>query len=208
MKMAKFISKIAYLAAFGLALEFTLSCSSSKDNSVEGVSFNDNSQIYNADGTIYKGSGVIKARTYNEHENKILINAGNVVDGIVQLELPTITDEYLFREYLNDEDQKFCTSYTKGIKVFDGDFVLTSGNEDESYLVIAYRGDQLKEEIRYYYFPKAVKIICNFPENTGFINIEAKVGWNRIYYRKTNHTKEHSTKNILAEQVTWIISEK
>jgi len=209
MNRIKFLSKITLAASLSLALAFTLSCSSTDNNNgKQGVSFEDNSQIYNSDGTLYKGSGAIKARIYDKYENKILINAGSVADGIVQLELPTIPDEYLLEEYLNEEDQRFCTSYTKGVKGLNGEFVLTNSNEDESYLVIGYRGDQLKEEIRYYYFSKAVKITCNFPENAGFVNIEAKAGWNRIYYRKTKHTKEHSTNNILTEQVTWIITEK
>jgi len=121
---------------------------------------------------------------------------------------PTISDEYLLDEYLDDESQSFCTSYNKGIKGLNGDFVLTSSNGDNiGDLVISSGkyGDGNREDINYYYFSKANKITCNWPDGGG-ARIEAKVGWNRIYYHRTKNTKEHCTNNILAKEVKWILS--
>jgi len=214
MNRIKFLSKTALVASLSLALALTFSCSSSDNNessdnndgsvcSGDGIPFNENSQIYNGDGTLCKDSGVIKVRTYSD----ILINTGVVANGIVQLEPPTIPDEYLSGEYLDEESQKFCSSYTKGIKGLDGYFVLMSSNGDEiGHLVIGYKGDDgNKDEINYYYFSRANKITCDWPDGGGGARIEAEVGWNRIYYRRTKNTKERCTNNVTRKQVMWII---
>ncbi len=114
-------SKLALSAAVMLALVFTFGCSSGG-----GDSFNENLQIYNEDGTLYKGSGVIEILAYDEEGyNEI---AGSVTNGIVKLELPkTIPDEYLSVFFL-DKLASLCTDYTEGIKEFNGLFVLTDNN--------------------------------------------------------------------------------
>jgi hypothetical protein len=100
-------------ATLGLAITFTLSCSSGDDPDDNGGGgnngsggggnnqFNENSQIYNKDGSEYNGSGVIKIRLSYSYDNsgnysETAVNAGSVTNGIVKLELPpTISDEYL-----------------------------------------------------------------------------------------------------------------
>jgi hypothetical protein len=203
-------------AALALAITFTLSCSSGDDPSEgngQGASFNENSQIYNIDGTLYKGSGDIKMQMYNEDGKKTLtnINAGNVTNGIVNLNLlQTIPDEYL----MDINGFSKCPDNPQGIKVFSAEFALINSNGDYiGYLGIIYDDEQLNEGIYYTYFSKAGKITCNY-DNDGYkyiINIDAKAGWNKIYIRDkntdeiyTNGIIEQSTSNILTVEMKWI----
>jgi hypothetical protein len=221
--------KLALTAVFGLALAFTFSCSSGDDENNNGGGGspvtggadgggNQFSQIYNKDGTAYNGSGVIKILAYGEDDNEILINAGSVTNGIVNLNLPSaIPDEYL-QVLLDDNSQRFCSKYPEGdIKVFsDFDFALTT-NDNGDYisklrLRIRYRDEQLTEDIQYTYFTKTGKIACNIelerPDGSKtnmIMNADAKVGWNKTYCRSSSSTVECSTNNILTKEMKWVI---
>jgi hypothetical protein len=238
MKTKRFLSLAASL---GLALAFTLSCSVGDDHNGgggnnngngQGIPFNENSQIYyeylDEDdvyriGDAYNGSGVIKMQTYDDDGNIIIgINAGNVSNGIVNLNLPTnISNGYL--EDLSFENlQGYCTDYPKDIKVFERDFTLTNNNgEYIGELNIRYSDEQIAEGIAWWYFSKAVKITCNLEQSqdgryNSILNwyIDAKVGWNKMYlhynwdrnYAGRVKTAEISTNNILTKEMKWIIS--
>jgi len=258
------ISKFALAAALGLALTFTLSCSSGSDDngggtsspsgngdlssssvgggssssatggggssssvgggdassssvasgggssssatgggsssSVGGGSFNENSQVYNNDGSLFTGSEVIKIKA-------MLINAGNITNGIVNLQLPTtIPDEYLTALPIQ---ASVCTDYIDDVKAFfnyGGKFFvfgLTNGSDDITKR-LEMRDEQSKEQIIYVYFSKAGKITCN-TEYKKF-NIQANLGWTKIYYVKNGEVDEFSTNNILTKEIKWILN--
>jgi len=244
--------KIALAAAFGLAMAFTLSCSSGGDDtppngggdnsnsgggtsslggtdnsssSVGGTSsssgggkgalFNENSQIYNEDDTSYTGSGTLTS-TFRSGN----INVGSVTAGIVNLQLPSLQDEDL-GDFSNDSPRSSCTSYPENIKFTSGDFVLTNNNGNRGYLQALYYDGQIAGGIIYYYFSKAGRITCtNYSEDVynGVVearyntitNIDAKVGWNKIYFRAYPkdgvRIVERSTNDILTKEVKWIFS--
>jgi len=198
-------SKIAFLAVLGLALAFTFSCSSGDDTSGGGgVSFNENSQIYNGGwdndiGEAYTGDGVIKIRFYGEDgRSDTLIDAGSVKNGIVKLELPkTIPDNLLLPMGSSGDG---CTVSSNDIKASDGGFVLTDNNEEYiGHLNMEFRDKQISEDIMYIYFSKAGKITC-----TG-INFNFIAGWNKVYCHQTKSVRECNTNNILTKEVKWIL---
>jgi hypothetical protein len=226
-------SKLALVATFGLALAFTFSCSSDKDDDKtpsgspsgggQGGSFNENSQIYNKDGTRYTGSGIIDAGFIPN-----LIRVGNVASGIVNLELNEVPDNEYLSEYLDDflDDGELarCISYPENIKFFGSGsrrFVLTNSNgEDLGMLGASYEGEQMLEQIIYYYFSEAGKITCNFDVEdvweggvdryNKILNLDVIEGWNKIYFRgylkNGIETWEFSTSDILTKEVKWIFS--
>jgi len=131
------------------------------------------------------------------------------------LNLPAnIPSEYL-EDFLGEEAKESCTSYPEDIKIFGSTVVLTDGNG--SYigrLRIGYYDKQLEEEIGYMYFSKAGKIACTLNEGRYVYNIDAKVGWNKVYVRgnyttdpstgEFSSTGEVSTKNLLTKEVKWV----
>jgi len=165
----------------------------------------------------------------NEYKIIDNISAGSVTDGIVNFKLPTtISDGYL-KPWIDEDEQKYCTNYPKDIKAFRGRFVLTNSNGDIiTELVIGIdqnrdKSDYEYQGIEYMYFSKAGKINCNFRYeidcavgeggegsvyskeecDSGIIhstNIDAKLGWNKVYYRGNK-----STNNILTEEVRWVL---
>jgi len=208
--------------------------SSSKGGS--GGSFNPNSQIYkdalyidgdcdcirSSIGVPYTGSGIIKAYDYNAPDDYRDIRIGSVTNGIVKLELPTtIPDESLTDFFRSDESEKIvekCTSYPKNIKLYSPGWIwLTNGNgDDDIALSIHYSDEQIWERIEYVYFSEAGKITCNWTDEDKDVkdnyNIDAKKGWNRLYYRYVINkdgyrTYEVSTNNILTKegQLKWLI---
>ena len=207
--------------------------SSSSGNNGQSGSFNQNSQIYNEDGrTLYKGSGVIEAThgiacdpgSYDVSGscewNRIKV--GNVANGIVNLELNKAvpTDEYL-RDFLDDDDQLYCSSYPENIESAGGMFLLTNGNDITGHLdIYYYEVEQFYEGIYYIYFTKTGKITCNVQyEYEGeiyknrIININAQKGWNKIYYREYERNgvriEESNTSNILTKEkeMKWYFRE-
>jgi len=218
-------TKFAQVAGIMLALVFSFSCSSgggddgtSSPSSGGDIQFNENSQIYNKDGTLYKGSGIIEATSYMEdsacYEGQLdcgglkweHVRAGNVTNGIVKLELPqTIPSEYL-SDFFDDETQRSCTSYPKNIKMFGGIFVLTNSSKDYiGSLSTEFDDGQIIESVTYMYFTKAGKISCNYYDREIF-NIDAKIGWNKIYLRGNYNSQiEYSTNNILTKEMKWIL---
>jgi hypothetical protein len=200
----------------------------------QGVAFNENSQVYiynNGEdglpyyGPAYTGSGILKIEIdgyidgyYNE--DAILIDAGSVTNGIVNLELPnSIPDEYMEIIDMPPECQ--------ASKMFSVEsFALTNSNREIiGNLRLRYAEEPNREEIMYLYFSKAGKTICNFEEEKYYdgelykykhiINIDAKAGWNRGYMKRTwessivtasewrLETIEVSTNNILTKEIRW-----
>ena len=212
----------------------TGSSSSAKDSSSSSVGStsspsggggNENSQIYighwdedeggyHIDGT-YKGSGDIKILVYKYGAgyDTLVINAGSVTNGIVNLELPTTT---LPDEYLGEYSCGLIGSDHLGSNYF----ILTNssgeriGRLNTPYsFYVDYVDKQLWEMIQYEYFSKAGKIACNVGEgdfNTIY-DIDAKIGWNKIYFRSYSSNgvliQEHSTNNILTKEVKWTLEE-
>jgi hypothetical protein len=194
----------------------------------QGSSFNENSQVYNEeDGAIYAGSGIIEVASHISCNNNPdgtggscpdwspSLIAGSVTNGIVRLELPNnIPNGHLEElDYYSNYD---CTAYTEDIKMFGGMFVLTNNNgEFIGSLDINYDGEQIQEQISYVYFSRAGKLNCKYEEEwegrkfKDTINIEAKVGWNKVYvrgYMEGNMTiEEWSTNNILTKEIRWEI---
>jgi len=208
-------------ASIGFALVFTLSCSSDdkKDDGEGGnnasgnsVSFNENSQIYNGDGTPYTGDGVIRMWEKNiecqggsGYECGVYFNAGSIDKGIVNLNLPTITADDMLTT-LN------CPSSPNGTKFYNARFTLTNGNKDEGFRIISGYG-QIEERIYHWYFSEAVNITCSYKEDDSYseiLNIDAKAGWNKVYEQTDKATRTHklSTNNILTKEVKWTIEIK
>jgi hypothetical protein len=204
--MRTLLTKTALSASIMLAMAFTFSCSGDDGNNNGGTSngsgggggvpFNDNSQIYNTDGSLFTGSGVLKFVDKNPPPS---INAGSVANGIARLELPTtISNEYL-KDFVDKNEQSFCTDYPNDIKVFYASkmyFTLTNSSIDKQMLI----QDEVpgNQRIQYWYFSKAGKITCG-----NIIDINVKEGWNTIYQNASEGTS--STNNILTKQVKWFI---
>jgi uncharacterized protein (TIGR02145 family)/uncharacterized repeat protein (TIGR02543 family) len=136
--------------------------------------------------------------------------AGSVTNGIVRLNLPqNIPNKYL-EPLLSDESS--CTDYPKDIKG-TGSFALTNSNRDYlGRLEILYMDEYVQEGIDYWYLSKTGKVTCNITYKDGeseIINIDAKSGWNKVYFNE-NHAEKirrYSTNNILTKKVNWIISD-
>ncbi|MDR2593823.1 MAG: hypothetical protein LBC87_03535 [Fibromonadaceae bacterium] len=186
--------------------------SSSSAQNGSGITFNENSQIYIYNrydggwyiGDAYTGSGVIKLIEYSEDGNEILINAGNVTNGIVKLELPpTIPDEY-FKNLLDEDEQSYCTDYPTDIKVavVEGFKLFNSNGELLGRLNIEYRDEQIREYIEYWYFTKAGKITCDL--GSIIVKMDAKVGLNKTYYHTNYSIIERSTISNVTK-VKWVI---
>jgi len=230
--MRKQLSKIALAASIMLAMAFTLSCSDDKDDNSPGTGggsdtqFNENSQVYYSNGTLFKGSGTLYVAGSYDHYNDGSVSEwngvpiGSIVNGIVNLNssLSAPPSEYL-NDFLNVEALS-CSSYPEGIKAFGGNFVLTNDNRDFlGSLDFLYKDQQIAEAIYYTYFSKEGKINCERPAGTGkgetgaILNLDVKVGWNKMYMRTTrnpaleNKTNEYSTDNILTKKLKWVIEE-
>jgi len=215
-------AKLALLAAFLIALAFTFSCSSGGDNgdgggtsspsgggssspSGGGIPFDENSQIYKSGSDApYTGSGIIVINLDSEDDFEGEIELGSVTDGIVNLKLPsTIPDEWL-----TAYPAAACTESPSGLKYFGrNSFTLTG--EDYGRLRITYqdKDKQIRQDIQYVYFSKAGKITCNDEKRNRITNINAKVGWNKIYMVVENDNVTISTDNILTKKVNWTISQ-
>jgi len=211
--------------------------SSSSGGGGKGVPFNENSQIYkdalyrdgdcdcasdvrSSIGVHYTGSGIIEAGYYRVGNGYIRV--GSVTNGIVKLELPpTIPDEFFVDSFLDleEDEQRDCTSYPKNMKSYaGGSFELTNSDGEDISIIIHYSDGQIWERIEYVYFSEAGKIACHFQYGSGpkggesTLNIDAKKGWNRLYYRRVFNkdgttTYERSTNNILTKegQLKWLI---
>jgi hypothetical protein len=230
------VSLPIFAAGIALAMAFTINACGSDDDSDGSnggvIPFNENSQIYNEDGSVYKGSGVIEMNigSYRSGLNGFYewngLIVGSVIDGIVKLEFPENIngkEDFLedFFDYYGNNFKSSCTDYPKDIKSLErGHFVLTNSNRDYiGDLLIRYRYYDAwfdeSEEINYDYYSKAGKIACNknytgeYGNEHTLINIDAKVGWNKIYSHviKTENsaTGEWSTNNILTREMKWVL---
>jgi hypothetical protein len=183
------------------------SSSSGSDTSSSSVSggdgsFNPNSQVYKqSDGTLYTGNGIIKIRMNSD----VSIDAGSVTNGIVNLELPTILNEYLAE--LFDYQRYNCNVNPNDIIGLGGDdrFGLFNSN-GELISKLRIWDEQKSNAILYWYFSKAGKITCNYESSSGearSISIDAKTaGWNKVY---EGSTIKYSTDNILTNNVRWTL---
>jgi hypothetical protein len=225
MNRVKNNSKVAMLAAM-FAITFTLSCGGSNDDPDNGGDNNNgggiSSQVYNGDGTKYTGNGIIKIRLgYDDSDNIILINVGSITNGVIKFEFPKIPDKYL-EEFLEEGERskRTCTDYPEGIKSFfvdsfdlansNGEVIGEFGNYHE--YGEPYTDGSFEEIIYYAYFTKTGKVACSYtagPHRTQIFNIDAKEGWNTIYYHRTYpngiSAEEISTNNILTKELKWVL---
>jgi hypothetical protein len=189
-----------------------LSCSGGDDGGNGGE--HESSQVYNEDGTEYKGNGVIKMGLKDDGGKKLFeTNGGKVENGIVKLELPqTIPDEYLndFSYFLDNNcevsprDAKMSNGAYFGLYSNTGDFIGELLNH--FYISEDYR---YSEHISHSYFSKAVKITnCDIvmADFHSKYDYDAKVGWNKTYGVHVYFSlEEESTRNILTKEVKWIL---
>jgi hypothetical protein len=227
---------ILVAASMALAMALTFSCSSGNDPDDNGGSnisgdFNENSQVYNRDGSAYTSSGVIEMALEGMgghpvgegSEGSVNVNwdpslfAGSVTNGVVNLELPRIPDETRYFSVPNSG----CTAFSEGVKISSVLFVLTNSNREFiGELEVGYIDEQIAENMEYWYFSKAGKFICDFEEEDSYndeiqkyriaINIDAKAGWNKMYlktsYNEGNRTREElNTNNILTKEMRWTL---
>jgi hypothetical protein len=219
--------KITLTAIIAVAITFTFNACSSSDDPDDpnnpGGGGGIPSQVYNRDGTKYTGNGIIKIPLgYDDNDNIILINVGSVTNGVVKLEsYENVPSKYL-GEFLEEDEwhKRTCTDYPEGIESFveDGSFYLANNNgEIIGRLRNGYSDTDgsLEEAIFYAYFTKTGKVACSYtvgPERTQIFNIDAKEGWNTIYYHRAYpnglSAEEISTNpNILTkpEEMKWVI---
>jgi len=216
-------SRFLFAASLVLAFTFTLSCSSSNDNggvvgnapgtsSPSGGGGDLDSQVYYyEDGSLYIGSGVISIESTN-------LNAGEVINGKINLQLPTVP--YVLLEALWP-DAEGCTFIPNDIRGLFGDcFTINIGGSKECLTLGAGDGKgDISQAIFYWYFSSGGKITCSSrkeSESSGSItisnvNIDAQAGWNKIYYVKFRNSStntrsyDYSTNNILTQEVKWFI---
>jgi hypothetical protein len=203
-------------------------------NNGGGVPFNENSQVYNYHygendvihiDDAYNGNGIIKIIIWDEDRKNILesVNAGSVTSGIVALNLPpTIPSNYL--TYISLEEVG-CADDTHEIYAVDVDgFTLANNDgEDIGRIGVLYRDERITEGIIYWYFSKAGKLICNYEQSqegrnnsTLSMDIDAKAGWNKIYYHWDNDSNyagrvkagKTTTKNILTKELKWTLQSR
>jgi hypothetical protein len=243
-------SRITLMAGFVLALAFILSaCSSDGDDkddkwssyiNSDGTGGNDNfnvsSQVEYRDGKEYKSSRKIQFPMCDLSKYGALAciassnlmyyaDAGNVTDGIVNLDLPNkISDKYL-----SVFEEEGCNIFPENIKYYSpllyNRFDLNIRYyaplleyieiDDEMFMM------DTSEGIDYIYFSKAGKITCNYEyefeslKSKTIKNIDAKAGWNKIYFHEhcieTSSgerycTETYSTDNILTNEtkLKWI----
>jgi len=222
-------SRTVLAVGIALALVFTFSCSSGGDNgdgggtsssgggssspSGGGIPFDENSQIYDYDYSDkpYTGNGIIgyfpDDISFNESLN-LEFEVGSVTDGIVNLRLPSTVPDKLLEVY----PAATCTESPSGLKYFILEPILT----DENYFYIgdlyiyylnSSKGDhQQSQQIEYWYFSKAGKITCNDERRKIITNINATVGWNKIYtFKDKTDGGEISSNNILTKKMYWSI---
>jgi len=225
-------------AIFGLALVFTFSaCSSDGDD--KGDNKDDDKWI----SYIWKDDGEWKIQLEMCDLSTILgysacmsnpnlmyyADAGNVTDGIVNLDLPNkISDKYL-----SIFEEKGCNIFPENIQYYSPGFIITNDKESRIYLRIKSQSEwelleiddenvmmYTTEGIDYIYFSKAGKITCNYEyefhgdKHKTIMNIDAKEGWNKIYFHsigykhlwgfETEYSNEYSTEkstnNILINE--------
>jgi len=237
MNRVKFLSKITLAAIFGLALALTFSCSGNDDpdglssasgsgdvssSSVTGggggssggggILFNENSQIYNEDGSLFTGNGNLEmiwdrdcrqdgSRFFCTLYNSVIV--GNVTNGIVNLKLPkNFPNEYMI-------DRMYCPDF-KDYKWFFGPILLINDNEEIIGDLRIY--NEIQESMFYGYFSKAEKIACNLQGEVEeyVFDFDVKEGWNNYYFRVENKTGVRvltmTTNNILTKEVKYNIS--
>jgi len=195
--MRKQFSTTILAAGLALALAFTFGCSDDKDSddptpnsnsSVTGGADgggNNDAQVYNEDGSLFSGSGIIKMTSSGKLEDGLKI--GSVTNGLIKLELlKNVPSEYL--------DLQNGT--------FGGVNVLT--DSAENYLGVLTLGSYDDQGISYVYYSKPLKLVGN-DENMVY-DIDAKVGWNKSYYRLSANMQEFSTNNILTKEVKWVLN--
>jgi len=206
--MRSIFSKIVLVATLGLALVCTFSCSSDDDTGGggQGGSFNENSQVYNFDGrnigTAYKGSGDIILTEGNKGE--ILINVGSVKNGVVNLKLPEIPEEYLREGSIPGVPN--CQNTPKDVKYDIASLELYNNETSIGRLFVAYLGNDYWYSMQFLYSSKPVKITCDY------MDINTKTGWNNVYMLDgtLNGKKYHEylvTNDILkrAGELKWVL---
>jgi hypothetical protein len=201
-KLGRMLLLAAVVLAVGLSGCVIITDSGDKNSDADntandggGVSFNEHSQVYNRDGSLFTGSGVLKIGSISS------ITVGSVTNGIVNLELPAIPDEYL-GDIMEDD----CLDFPSGTKGWSShnQFRLYSGEDIIGCLVAT---DVTRTQgLLYWYFSNAGKMTCDPRGGNDIdkININANAGWNKVYVNYVNGDKsEASSNNILTREVRW-----
>jgi hypothetical protein len=182
--------------------------------------------VFSEDGTPYTGSGVLKMEFYvqdDKGDEDILIDAGRVRNGIVELELPSvqaIPDKYF--SDLTDFLERGCEASPSDAKISDngGGLLLFNGSGTYiGHLRQEYRDsdyDHLSERLGYFYASKAAIVNCDYEGSNGEekyrwkMDINAQAGWNKLYIRSYfgdgMSIVEQSTRNILTKELKWTTS--
>jgi hypothetical protein len=212
------LTKITLAAGLMLAMAFTFTaCSSDDDGGGGGGSFNENSQIFNEDGTKSTLSGTIIGKGLwwenGDDWSDTLINAGSVSNGVVNLQLPqTIPDKFLLDvDYIWEEDG--CTISDHSAKISEPlRLDLYNGDENVGYLSAMYIDAKVYEYIFYIYSSKAVNINCNYKSDRETITANLKYikGLNKSYGVESDNRRngKFSTDNILTKEVKWMLLTK
>jgi hypothetical protein len=196
--------------------------SSSSGGGGQGA-FNENSKIYQCEDVYNEDleDWIRECQLYTDNEYAYIedyfadnpLRLGSITNGKVSLQLPqTISSENLdsFLELDDDEIAEYCTAYTPGIEKYIPNFMLLDSDEDYTGSSLEIANEDNNEGIMYMYFSKAGKIKCD--RNSEKINIDAKKGWNQIYYKTIKDdeeyysTREYSTSNILTTEVRWVLN--
>jgi hypothetical protein len=205
--------KITLAAGLLLAMVLTFNGCSNGDDDGGGNDFDFSSPILNEDGSKSTITGELKFSVSNKDSHEyVLIDAGNVVNGVVTLSLPLLGDEYL---YDASEILEGCTYSATNAKALDAAlyFSLYNGENQIGRLYIGYRGNQegfrYSETIVHGYVNKSGTLTCDGSSiyNKGSANFTS--GWNNAYIiekETANGTDRRiSISNNLTKKPKWIL---
>jgi hypothetical protein len=172
-------------------------------------------QVYNEDGTKFEATGDLKAIFCDENEVCDGVTVGSITSGLAKLQLPSIVaDRYLYDISRIHREERGCAVSQQDAKVVAVDYVSLDG-DNNALMEIGYYENGVYQAIQFFYYSKDTQITCNWEgenEKDGKyahkVNIDAKAGWNKVYYVKNNSNDseetERSTDNILTKDVKWI----
>jgi len=153
------------------------------------------------------------------HEFETDIKVGTVINGNVNLQQLSAwePDEgYLSPVMYYEEDlEEYCSEYSANAGgVYRATFRLKNINygdeEDDEYNIyrLFNQSEDEDEQIIYWYFSKAGKLVCNYEDSGVKYNLDVVKGWNKIYVKSTttedfDSLEEYSTTNILTKGTKW-----
>jgi hypothetical protein len=226
MKRVKENSKVAMLVAM-FAITFTFNACGDDDNGNDGGtplgsgSFNENSQVYNTDGTLYKGDGVIKITLYDYDGSHCQeLNAGSVTNGVAAINISNdVNENCLVPPSSNLKPE--CKVTPSDVKTSDTEGGVSFHLEDSEgtigYLEATSEGARPEESVTWVYASKAANAACDLAyESRGYavnlyMNYNIAKGWNKYYQYYLDNSSEkkvtmkYSTSPILTKEVKWYL---